>query len=181
MKKLFLILLSSLLISIAYAEETTSPETKASEPEPTKMDAPDTDSKATDKLKSVVITKAGTSFDDINESVRMAIADGGMIVSGTLHISNMLNRTGKDIGSNKNIFKKAEAVEFCSALISHKMAAVHPANVSMCPFTVAIYELNNEPGVVYLSYRRIKLLGDGKKVEEDIIKLLQGIVNESIE
>jgi hypothetical protein len=35
--------------------------------------------------------------------------------------------------------------------------------------------------VVYLSYRRIKLLGDGKKVEEDIIKLLQGIVNESIE
>ena len=172
MKKLFLILFSSLLISTACAEKTT--EKKAADSKPT----------ATTKVeeeKSVIITKAGTSFDDINESVRLAIADGGMIVSGTLHISDMLNRTGKDIGFDKNIFKKSEAVEFCSALISHKMAAAHPSNISMCPFTIAIYELNDEPGVVYLSYRRVKLLGDGKKVEEEIVKLLQDIVDESVE
>jgi len=159
MKKIFLILLSSLIISTAYAENSTSVESQT----------------------SVIITKAGTSFDDINESVRMAITDGGMIVSGTLHISDMLNRTGKDIGFDNNIFKKSEAVEFCSALISHKMAVAHPANVSMCPFTVAIYELNAEPGVIYLSYRRIKLLGDGKKVEDEIVALLQHIVDESVE
>ncbi len=201
MKKLFLILFSSLLISTACAEKTAPTDTKAAELKPTKMDGPDTkaadsektdqpksvvitkaaDSEKTDQPKSVVITKAGTSFDDINENVRMAITDGGMIVSGTLHISDMLNRTGKDIGFDKNIFKKSEAVEFCSALISHKMAAVHSANVSMCPFTVAIYELNDEPGVVYLSYRRVELLGDGKKVEDDIVALLQGIVDESVE
>ncbi|HIO92161.1 MAG TPA: DUF302 domain-containing protein [Leucothrix mucor] len=169
MKKLFLILFSSLLISTACAEKTT--ETASKSAESTKVE----------EEKSVIITKAGSSFDDINESVRMAVADGGMIVSGTLHISDMLNRTGKDIGFDKNIFKKSEAVEFCSALISHKMAVAHPSNVSMCPFTVAIYELNDEPGVVYLSYRRVKLLGDGKKVEEEIIKLLQTIVDESVE
>ena len=172
MKKLFLILFSSLLISTACAEKVT--ETKIA-------DAKVTKTAEVEKEKSVIITKAGSSFDDINESVRMAIADGGMIVSGTLHISDMLNRTGKDIGFDKNIFKKSEAVEFCSALISHKMAVAHPSNVSMCPFTVAIYELNDEPGVVYLSYRRVKLLGDGKKVEEEIVKLLQGIVEESVE
>ena len=184
MKKLFLILFSSLLISTACAEKTAPTDTKAAELKPTKMNGPDTkasDSKKTDQPKSVVITKAGASFDDINENVRMAITDGGMIVSGTLHISDMLNRTGKDIGFDKNIFKKSEAVEFCSALISHKMAAVHPSNVSMCPFTVAIYELNDEPGVIYLSYRRVELLGDGKKVEDDIVALLQGIVDESVE
>ena len=172
MKKLFLIIFSSLLISTACAEKSTETKvvcTKAAE------------TAKVEEEKSVIITKAGTSFDDINESVRMAIADGGMIVSGTLHISDMLNRTGKDIGFDKNIFKKSEAVEFCSALISHKMAVAHPSNVSMCPFTVAIYELNDEPGVVYLSYRRVKLLGDGKKVEEEIVTLLQGIVDESVE
>ncbi len=174
MKKLLLILCCSIFISNTYAETNTSTESKVNE-------AVKTETKKVDEVKSIVITKAGSSFEDINESVRMAITDGGMIVSGTLHISDMLNRTGKDIGFDKNIFKKAEAVEFCSALISHKMAAVHPANVSMCPFTIAIYELNDEPGVVYLSYRRVKLLGNGKKVEEDIIALLQGIVDESVE
>ncbi len=184
MKKLLLILFSSLLISTACAEETAPTDDKATELKPTKMDGPDTkvfDSKRTAPPTSIVITKAGTSFDDINENVRTAITDGGMIVSGTLHISDMLNRTGKDIGFDKNIFKKSEAIEFCSALISHKMAAIHPANVSMCPFTIAIYELNDEPGVVYLSYRRVKLLGDGKKVEDDIVALLQNIVDESVE
>ncbi len=174
MKKLFLILLCSIVISVVYAERNTSSETKIAETKTSKT-------QKVDELKSVVVTKAGTSFEDISENVRMAITDGGMIVSGTLHISDMLNRTGKDIGFNKNIFKKSEAIEFCSALISHKMAVVHPANVSMCPFTIAIYELNDEPGVVYLSYRRVNLLGDGKKVEKEIITLLQGIVDESVE
>ncbi len=174
MKKLFLILLCSIVISAVYAEKNTSSEAKTAETKSSKI-------KKVKEEKSVVITKAGASFEDISDNVRMAITDGGMIVSGTLHISDMLNRTGKDIGFDKNIFKKSEAIEFCSALISHKMAAVHPANVSMCPFTIAIYELNDEPDVVYLSYRRVNLLGDGKKVEEDIIKLLQSIVDESVE
>ena len=174
MKKLFLTLLCSAFISVSYADNSGSnatTTTKTKTVATTKANEP----------KSVIITKAGSSFEDINESVRMAIADEGMIVSGTLHISDMLNRTGKDIGFDKNIFKKSEAVEFCSALISHKMAVAHPSNVSMCPFTIAIYELNDEPGVVYLSYRRVNLLGDGKKVEDDIMTLLQGIVDESVE
>lgn len=171
MKTLFLILFSSLLISTACAEKT---EPKATDKKPTETTTVSTE-------KSVVITKAGTSFDDIKESVIAAITDEGMIVSGTLHISEMLNRTGKDIGFEKNIFKKSEGIEFCSALISHKMAAVDPSNVSMCPFTVVVYELNSEPNVIYLSYRRVNLLGDGKAVEADIVKLLQGIVDESVD
>jgi len=179
MKKLFLTLLSSLIILTVSAENNTP--TEAKKVEGKVVESHPSHSKTDDKLDSVVVTKAGTSFDDINDNVRMAITDDGMIVSGTLHISDMLNRTGKDIGFDTNVFKKSEAVEFCSALISHKMAVVHPSNVSMCPFTIAIYELNSEPGVIYLSYRRIKLLGDGKKVEDEIVALLQNIVDESVE
>lgn len=174
MKKLFLVIFASLLVSSAYAEKQAATESK---PASEKV----SEAPKAEEQKSVIITKAGESFDVIKENVESAIADAGMIVSGTLHVSDMLNRTGKDIGFEKNIFKKSEAVEFCSSVISHKMAIAHPSNISMCPFTVAIYELNDEPGVIYLSYRRVKLLGDGEKVEKEIVDLLQTIVDDSVE
>ena len=179
MNKLFVFLFSSLLISTACAEKQTITEAKPATENV--VEAPKVETLKAEKEKSVVITKAGESFETIKENVEAAIADAGMIVSGTLHVSDMLNRTGKDIGFEKNIFKKSEAVEFCSSVISHKMAVAHPSNISMCPFTVAIYELNDEPDVIYLSYRRVKLLGDGKKVEEEIVELLQTIVDDSVE
>lgn len=121
------------------------------------------------------------SYANIKENIEMAITDQGLIISGTLHISDMLNRTGKDLGFDKNIYKKAEGIEFCSAKISHAMAQVDPSNVSMCPFTIVIYELNSTPNKVYLSYRYVPLHGDGAKVEKKIQQLLQGIVDETIE
>lgn len=118
-------------------------------------------------------------FEGVKEAVEMAIGDQGLIVSGTLHISEMLNRTGKDLGF-KPIYKIAEGVEFCSSKISHLMAQVHPSNVSMCPFTVVIYQLTDEPEKTYLSFRHVSLKGDGEAVEKKIINLLQTVVDEAL-
>ena len=120
-------------------------------------------------------------FDTIKENVEMAITDRGLIVSGTLHISDMLNRTGKDLGIDKPLYTKAEGIEFCSAKISHKMAQVDPTNVAMCPFTVVVYQLTDSPKKIHLSYRYVHLKGNGAEVEKEITQLLQGIVDEAIE
>ncbi|MCU7945641.1 MAG: hypothetical protein KZQ72_03185, partial [Candidatus Thiodiazotropha sp. (ex Cardiolucina cf. quadrata)] len=61
------------------------------------------------------------SFEDVVENIKMAIIERGLLVSGTLHVSEMLNRTATDLGFSQ-LFSKAESVEFCSALMSHKMA-----------------------------------------------------------
>lgn len=140
--------------------------------------------KSAENTESAAQTKIATTDDDydsVKENVEMAITDRGLIVSGTLHISDMLNRTAKDLGIEKPIYKKAEGIEFCSAKISHKMAQVDPTNVSMCPFTVVIYQLNSSPEKTNVVYRFTKLNGDGAVLEKEITDLLQGIVEDAVE
>jgi len=128
----------------------------------------------------VVSVTTDDEYDFVKENIEMAIADLGLIVSGTLHISDMLNRTGKDLGFDKPVFKKAEAIEFCSAKVSHQMAALHPGNVTVCPFTIAIYELTDKPNEIQISYHKVALEGDGEKLEQEIHAMLQGIVDEAL-
>jgi uncharacterized protein (DUF302 family) len=118
-------------------------------------------------------------FDDVVENIKMAIVDQGLLVSGTLHVSDMLNRTAADLGYSE-VFSKAESVEFCSALISHKMARAAAENIAICPFTIAVYVKKSEPQKVYASYRIPQLIGDKGEVSQDILELLDTIIEESL-
>jgi uncharacterized protein (DUF302 family) len=118
-------------------------------------------------------------FEDVVDNIKMAIVERGLLVSGTLHISDMLNRTGPDLGFPK-VFSKAESVEFCSALISHKMAQAAVENVVSCPFTIAVYVKVSEPDRVYIAYRKPHLVGESKEADQAIVNLLEGIVQDSL-
>ncbi|MBL3589554.1 MAG: hypothetical protein JMN24_07140 [gamma proteobacterium endosymbiont of Lamellibrachia anaximandri] len=128
----------------------------------------------------VVIYKADEAYEDVIDNIKMAVEERGMLVSGILHVSDMLNRTGPDLGY-KQVFKKAESVEFCSAVISHKMTQVSPVNLVVCPFTIAVYIKADEPEQVYVAYRSQSLAGQADKVTAEILELLDGIVRDSIE
>lgn len=128
----------------------------------------------------MVIYQSEEPFEDVIENIKMAIQERGMLVSGILHVSDMLNRTGPDLGYPQ-IFEKAESVEFCSADISHRMTQVAPENMAICPFTISVYVKSKEPLQLYVAYRRQYLAGDAGEVTESIYKLLDGIVRESIE
>jgi uncharacterized protein (DUF302 family) len=128
----------------------------------------------------VAVFKASGSFEDVVDNVKLAIEARGMLVSGILHVSDMLNRTGPDLGFQQ-VFEQAESVEFCSALISHKMTQVSPENMAVCPFTISVYVTVAEPGQVYVAYRRQHLAGDAAEVTAEVHALFNGIVKESIE
>ncbi|MES9940518.1 MAG: hypothetical protein ABW104_18680 [Candidatus Thiodiazotropha sp. 6PLUC2] len=119
------------------------------------------------------------SFEDVVENVKMAVVDQGLLVSGTLHVSDMLNRTASDLGFSQ-LFLKAESVEFCSALMSHKMAQAAPENIAICPFTIAVYVKQSEPGKVYAAYRVPHLMGDGGEATKDIINLFETILEDAL-
>ena len=53
--------------------------------------------------------------------------------------------------------------------------------MGICPFTIAIYILREEPKRVYVAYRVPSLAGDAKKVLGEVINLLDGVVRDSIE
>ena len=118
-------------------------------------------------------------FEDVVENIKMAIVDQGLLVSGTLHVSDMLNRTGPDLGYSQ-VFSRAESVEFCSALMSHKMSQAAAENITICPFTIAVYVKQQEPEQVYVAYRLPQLMGNGAEATQAIIDLLEEIIEESI-
>ncbi len=128
----------------------------------------------------MVIFKSAESFEDVIENIKMAIEERGMLVSGTLHVSDMLNRTGPDLGYQQ-VFERAESVEFCSVSISHQMTQVAPENMAICPFTISVYIRSDAPDQLYVAYRRQQLAGDAAAVTATIHELLNGIVEDSIE
>lgn len=133
------------------------------------------------KEMPVKVYKTEGDFEEIKEDIEIAITDRGLLVSGTLHISDMLNRTAKDLGYTQPVYEQAESVEFCSAYISHLIVSTHPANAVVCPFTIAVYVLDSEPDSIYLAYQKPHLAGDADEATNEILELLDGIVREVVE
>lgn len=129
---------------------------------------------------NIVTVKVEGNFMDVTANVRAAIIGKGINISNVLHASRMLNRTGPAFGYKNNVYLDAETYEFCSASISHKLARVHPDNIVLCPFTISVYVVSNEPGFVRLSYR---IPSGGKpgtdEIAKEIVELLQSIVEDA--
>ena len=102
----------------------------------------------------VVRRKVQTGFDETMDNVRMAIENRGLVVNYTSHIADMLNRTGADIGASRQVFERAEIIEFCSAGLSRKMLEADPHNIVLCPFAISVYTLPGEKGVTWVAYRQ---------------------------
>lgn len=124
------------------------------------------------------------SFADVREFVEMEITGRGMVINNVAHIGNMLERTAADIAGAKPIYLHAEALEFCSALVSRAMMEADPHNITYCPYVIAIYELVSEPGTIYVGYRRPSLPADAptdtREAMAEVEALLAGIVADAL-
>ena len=92
----------------------------------------------------------------------------------------MLDRTAKDVGSDKPIYSQAQYFSFCSARLSRGMLEADPANMGYCPFVVFVYERADTPGMITVGYRRPPA-GSGASMPAfaAIDKLLEGIIVEA--
>ncbi len=128
----------------------------------------------------VAVFKAEDDYQTVKENIEMAITDRGMLLSSVLHISDMLNRTAKDLGFDK-IFLKAESIEFCSAALSHRMVKADPTNLVICPFTISVYVKADEPDQVYVAFQRQTLAGESREESKAVNDMLRGIVADALE
>jgi len=119
----------------------------------------------------VVSAKAKGSFSEVKDNLVLAIQSRGLKVDYTAYIGNMLERTGKDVGSTKKIYGDAEALQFCSAVVSRKMMESDAANIAYCPYVIGLYTLPDDPKTVYVVYR------EGLS---EVDALLGGIVQEAL-
>lgn len=124
------------------------------------------------------IFKAHGTYQEVRDQVQSAIEGKGLKINTTHKISDMLDRTGKDIGASKRVYENAEQFDFCSAEISRKMMEADPHAIAMCPYLISVYKLPKDRHV-YIAYRKPaatknptlkKTLADVEKMMNEIIK-----------
>lgn len=127
-------------------------------------------------------TKKG-NFDDVKFELSNAIIERGLKVDFSGSISQMLERTGADVGSTKPVYKHAEFMSFCSSKLSRQMMEADAANVAFCPYTVFIYETASAPGEVVVGYRPFPQPANeaSRAALSEIDKLLAGIIKAAVQ
>jgi len=131
----------------------------------------------------IVIHSARATFGDVKDRVTMAVENRGLVVNHTVHVGDMLHRTGKDLGRGRRIYERAEIIEFCSASLSRDTMEADPRNIVFCPYAIAIYVLEGEPATVYVSYRRPPAIGSAPSVKalRAVAKLLEDVVSDAMQ
>ena len=121
------------------------------------------------------------NFNEVNEDVEDAILNRGYVIDYHGFVSNMLKRTGKDIGSTKVFYKDAEFYQFCSARLTRKAVEADPRNIGYCPYVIVAYELASNPGTVHVGYRHLAMAvsGESKKAMAAVEKVLDEIAREA--
>jgi uncharacterized protein (DUF302 family) len=113
-------------------------------------------------------------FDTVMQDLQMAIEGKGFHVNNIVHMDKMMERTGKDLGMDKQIFLRAESIEFCSAVLSRRMTEENPRRIVNCPFNISVYVLPSEPDTTYIVHRRVNL-GDQSAVMEEVEQMLESL------
>ena len=93
------------------------------------------------------------SFDDVIFGLENAIIDQGLVIDGTSHVGDMLERTKADVGSDVTIFAKADVYSFCSAAISRKVMEADPMNIVFCPYDIFVAVSPDTPDQTMIGYR----------------------------
>lgn len=114
-------------------------------------------------------------FADVIADLEDAVVNRGYVIDYKGHIGEMLKRTAGDVGAAKPLYREAEFLQFCSAVVSRKAMEVDIGNIAFCPYVLFAYEEEAEPGKVVLGFRR---LPDGAGRDE-VNALLEEMVEDA--
>lgn len=120
-------------------------------------------------------------FETVKANLETIIVDRGFTLNSTLHISDMLQRTGKDLGFTHPVYAKAETLEFCSAAMAHRLVQAHPDNVINCPFIFTLYSTVAQPKQVTIAFRKPLIVEKSQGLsQEEIENWLRGIIHDAL-
>lgn len=133
--------------------------------------------------QNVTELEAKGSFEEARQALTDAVVNRGYKIDYEAFIGAMLDRTGDDVGSAKPIYKEAQFIQFCSAVLSRKAMEADPANIAFCPYVLFVYERTDEPGKPRLGFRRLPETGsDASKASlAKVNEVLEEIVTEAAE
>ena len=128
--------------------------------------------------------KTGVPYEDVKMDVEMAIEHKGLKIGAIGDLGDMLARTQSDIAKGDTAtYKAAHYYQFCSAVLSHKLAKADPMNIGHCPFLVFSYETLAKPGEIVVGYRTITRSGspETRAVLDEVEATLDNIARSATE
>jgi uncharacterized protein (DUF302 family) len=125
--------------------------------------------------------KTGLAYEDVKQDLESAIEHKGLKIGAVGDLADMLARTQEAIGGG-SVYKSAHYLQFCSAMLGHKLAAADPANIGHCPFLMFVYETNAKPGEIIVGYRSIIRSGSAatRAVLDEAEAMLDSIAREAV-
>lgn len=114
-------------------------------------------------------------FADVVADLEDAVVNRGYVIDYRGHIGEMLKRTAGDVGAAKPLYREAEFLQFCSAVVSRKAMELDIGNIAFCPYVLFAYETEAEPGKVVLGFRRLPA-GPGR---DEVNALLEEMVEDA--
>ena len=100
---------------------------------------------------TVVLRVPQTNFRAAHDGLIEAIESEGLVVGSVLPFRDMLQRTSPDAAAIP--YGEAEIVQFCSSLLAAELVRESPAQLSLCPMSVALYSLKGDTADIRLAYR----------------------------
>jgi len=125
---------------------------------------------AGDDIKTI---ESDAAFADVTAGIENAIVNRGFKVDYHGFLGEMLNRTATDVDASKALYKDAEFLTFCSAVVSRKVMEAEIGDIAYCPYVVFAYEAAEKPGTVTVGFRMLPAGGERDAVNvllSDIIK-----------
>lgn len=94
---------------------------------------------------------SGSDYPTARDALIEVIEAEGLVVGSVLPFNQMLQRTGGEGVATP--FLKAEIFQFCSAALAWRMVTEDPAQIALCPLSIAIYVTAAEPERVVMVHR----------------------------
>lgn len=128
------------------------------------------------------IFKTKGAFEDVAQDLEDAIVDKGLVIQQKGMLGEMLDRTSKAVGE-ESIYKNARYLTFCSAKLSHAATRADPNNITICPYSVFVYERQGTQDEIVVGFR--KAVGgkspESLKALEAINVLLEEIARDALQ
>lgn len=125
---------------------------------------------------TVVVTVSNSDFRTAHDGLIEAIESEGLVVGSVLPFRDMLARTAVVEGALP--YGEAEIVQFCSSLLAADLVREAPAQLTLCPLSIALYTLVEKSSEIRLAYRSPGNSTAGRQRAES---LLQRIVQRAAE
>ena len=122
-------------------------------------------------------------FDEVRQNLADAIVNRGYVIDHEAYIGKMLARTAAAVGASQAVFAKgrANAMQFCSAVLSRNMMQADVMNIAYCPYVLFVFQARPDDPTVTVGFRRLPERGstESKAALAKVNKLLDDIAREA--